>query len=193
MTSPKKNYAVNEKYFLIILLMVASVMLFAAFSSAYWVHKTDGLTNNAWLIFKLPVQFWISTIVILISSLFMQMAYSAAKKDEIQKLPALLTITLFLGVFFCVSQYLAAKQMYGQGLYFSNKEPGEISASFLYVIAGAHFLHIIGGITLILVAIVRSNRLLIHKKNLVFINICKTYWHFLGILWVYLIIFLYFA
>lgn len=193
MTTPKKNYAVNEKYFLIILLMVASVMLFAAFSSAYWVHKTDGLSNNAWLIFKLPVQFWISTIVILVSSIFMQLAYKSAKNDDIQKVPALLTITLALGIFFCISQYLAAKDMYSQGLYFSNKEPSEISASFLYVIAGAHFLHIIGGITLLIVAIVRANRLLIHKKNLVFINICKTYWHFLGILWVYLIIFLYFA
>ncbi|NQW42213.1 MAG: cytochrome c oxidase subunit 3 [Bacteroidetes bacterium] len=193
MDTPKKNYAVNEKYFLLILLMVSSIMLFAAFSSAYWVHKTDALRNNAWLIFKLPVQFWVSTIIIAVSSIFMQLAYRAAKNDEIQKVPALLTFTLIGAIAFCISQCYGVFDMVKRGLFFSNAEAGEISASFLYVLAGTHLAHILGGITLLIAAILRANRLQIHKKNLVFINICKTYWHFLGILWVYLIIFLYFA
>jgi cytochrome c oxidase subunit 3 len=79
------------------------------------------------------------------------------------------------------------------GLFFSNKNPGEISASFVYVISGVHLVHILGGLVLLIVAIVKSSRLEVHKKNLVFINICKTYWHFLGIVWIFLILFLYFA
>ncbi len=192
-TAPKKNYAINEKYFLMILIIVASVMLFMAFSSAYIVHKSDATNNNMWYQYTLPFQFWISTIVIVVSSIFMQLSYRAAKQDDIQRIPALLSITFALGLVFCISQFLAASELISKGLYFSNKEPGEISVSFLYVIAGAHFLHIIGGLVLLFIGILKASKLKIHKKNLVFINICKTYWHFLGILWVYLILFIYFA
>lgn len=190
--SNKKNIF-NEKTFIIWLFIVASSMLFIAFTSAYWVHKSDGVRNNAWLNFDLPVQFWISAVIVAVSSVFMQMAYKAAKNDDVYKIPSLLTITLLLAVSFCVSQVFAILDLIDRGLFFSNNEAGDISASFVYVMAGAHLLHILGGIVLIIVGIVKSSRLEVHKKNLVFINICKTYWHFLGIVWIFLILFLYFA
>jgi cytochrome c oxidase subunit 3 len=190
--SSKKNIF-NEKTFIIWLFIVASSMLFIAFTSAYWVHKSDGMRNNAWLDFDLPVQFWISAVIVAVSSIFMQMAYKAAKNDDVYRIPSLLTITLLLAISFCISQVLAVYNLIDRGLFFSNAEAGDISASFVYVMAGAHLLHILGGIVLIIVGIVRSSRLLVHKKNLVFINICKTYWHFLGIVWIFLILFLYFA
>ncbi len=190
--SGKKNIF-NEKTFIIWLFIVASSMLFIAFSSAYWVHKSDGIRNNAWLVFELPVQFWISAVIVAVSSIFMQLAYRAASNDDVYKVPSLLTITFLLGVAFCISQIYAYFAMVDMGLFLSNKEAGEISASFVYVISGAHLLHILGGLILLLVGIVKASRLEVHKKNLVFINICKTYWHFLGIVWIFLILFLYFA
>lgn len=190
--SGKKNIF-NEKTFIIWLFIVASSMLFIAFSSAYWVHKTDGIRNNAWLVFELPVQFWISAVIVAVSSIFMQLAYRAAGNDDVYKVPSLLTITFLLGVAFCISQIYAYFAMVDMGLFLSNKEAGEISASFVYVISGAHLLHILGGLILLVVGIVKASRLEVHKKNLVFINICKTYWHFLGIVWIFLILFLYFA
>ncbi len=168
-------------------------MLFLAFGSAYLVHKGDGMSNNMWFEFTLPIQFWISAGIVAVSSIFMQLAYRAATNDEIYKIPSLLTFTLICGIAFCVSQYYGWLDLMDRGLYLSNKEPGEISASFVYVISAVHFLHIIGGLVLLTVGIVRASKLLIHKKNLVFINICKTYWHFLGLLWILLILFLYFA
>lgn len=190
--SNKKNLF-NEKTFLIWLFIIASSMLFIAFSSAYWVHMSDGIRNKAWLQFDLPYQFWISAIIVIVSSLFMQMAYVSAKKDDVYKVPSLLTFTLLLGIVFCGSQIAAFKSLTDRGLFFSNSTPGGISASFVYVIAGVHLFHILGGLTLLIVAIVKASRLEVHKKNLVFINICKTYWHFLGIVWIFLILFLYFA
>lgn len=192
MSSNKKNIF-NEKTFIIWLFIVASSMLFIAFSSAYWVHRTDDMQNNSWLQFALPMQFWVSAGIVVISSIFMQMAYKAAKNDDVYKIPSLLTLTLLCGVGFCVSQVFAAFNLAHRGLFLSNAEAGDISASFVWVIAGAHFLHILGGLTLLTVGVVKASRLEIHKKNLVFINICKTYWHFLGIVWIFLILFLYFA
>jgi cytochrome c oxidase subunit 3 len=123
----------------------------------------------------------------------MQFSFNAAKNDNVYKIPSLLTITHILALSFCVSQYLAWVEMKDMGLFFSNREPGEISASFVYVLSGVHLLHILGGIILIIIALVKSTRLEVHKKSMVFINICKTYWHFLGIVWIFLILFLYFA
>ncbi|MDI1234708.1 MAG: cytochrome c oxidase subunit 3 [bacterium] len=183
----------SPKTFVIWLFMVASTMLFLAFCSAYFVHQGDGLLNNAWLKFDLPFEFWISAIIVIVSSFFMQMAYRAAQRDDIYKIPSLLTITLICGIAFCISQFYGWINLMDRGLFLSNKEPAEISASFVYVISAAHFAHIIGGLVLLTVGIVRASRLQIHKKNMVFINICKTYWHFLGILWILLLLFLYFA
>lgn len=188
-----KRSVFNEKTFIIWLFIVASSMLFIAFTSAYWVHKSDGIRNNAWFQFDLPVQFWVSAVIVAVSSIFMQLAYSAAKKDDVYKVPSLLTITLILGVSFCISQIYGYSSLMNMGLFFSNRNPGEISASFVYVISGVHLLHILGGLVLLTVATVKASRLQVHKKNLVFINICKTYWHFLGIVWIFLILFLYFA
>lgn len=190
---PTKKNIFNEKTFVTWLLIVASTMLFIALLSAYWVHRSDGIRNNAWIDFTLPNQFLISTAIVIISSFFMQWAYVSAKKDNVFILPSILTITLILSVLFSFSQYLAWLEMKKMGFFFSNQEPGEISASFVYVLSGVHLFHIIGGIILIIIALVKSTRLQIHKKNLVFINICKTYWHFLGIVWIFLILFLYFA
>ncbi|MEZ4803928.1 MAG: cytochrome c oxidase subunit 3 [Bacteroidia bacterium] len=188
-----KNGIFNEKTFIVWLFIVASSMLFIAFSSAYWVHMSDGVKNNAWLKFDLPIQFWISAGIVIVSSIFMQLAYRAAGKDDVYKVPSLLSITFLLGIAFTISQVYAYFALMDMGLFLSNNEAGEISASFVYVISGAHLLHIVGGLILLLVGIVKASRLEIHKKNMIFINVCKTYWHFLGIVWIFLILFLYFA
>ncbi len=183
----------SPKTFMIWLFMVASTMLFLAFCSAYFVHKGDGMLNNAWLKFDLPFEFWLSAGIVIISSIFMQLAYRAARKDDIYRIPSLLTITLICGFAFLISQFFGWLNLMDRGLFFSNAEPEGISASFVYVISAVHFVHIFGGLGLLTVGIIRASRLQIHKKNMVFINICKTYWHFLGLLWILLLLFLYFA
>ena len=194
-TLPSKNTPkeFSPKTFIIWLFIVGSTMLFLAFCSAYFVHQGDGIRNNAWLKFDLPFAFWVSAGIVILSGIFMQLAYRAAQRDDIYRIPSLLTITLLCGIAFCISQVYGWFDLIDRGLFFSNKEPAEISASFVYVISAAHLVHIIGGLVLLTVGIVRASRLQIHKKNIVFINICKTYWHFLGILWIMLLLFLYFA
>jgi cytochrome c oxidase subunit 3 len=168
-------------------------MLFAAFSSAYIVHRADGVRNEAWLQFELPVWFWISAIISVVSSVFMQLAYNAAKKDNVTLIPSLMVFALLGGIGFAYSQYMGWSNMVDKGLYFSNQYPEEISASFVYAISYVHLAHIILGMVLLSITFAKSLKLSIHKKNLVFINISTTYWHFLGILWIYIVLFLYFA
>ena len=173
--------------------MLASCMLFAAFVSAYIVARPDAEAKQLWTSFDLPIYFFYSLIISILSSVTIQMATNAAKKDELARNKGLIAVTLVLSVLFCYSQYLGWSRLVMQDLTFVNARPENISASYVWVITVLHFVHILGGIILLLIAQVKSFRLDIHKKQITFMSITNTYWHFVGLLWFILYLFLYFA
>jgi cytochrome c oxidase subunit III len=178
----KEETGINSNKFLIWLIIIASVMLFASYISAYIVRRGDG----KWLLFDIPDIFMYSSITIVLSSIVMQWAYFAAKKDELGQVKAGLLITLLAGLAFCTMQFMGWKQLVANNIHFV----GNPSESFFYVISGIHFIHMVGGIIFLLVIIVKSFQFKIHKKNLLSINLCTTYWHFLGAAWIFLYFFL---
>lgn len=185
----QSTYRVHPKKFALWLLLVGVTMLFAGFTSAYIVRRAEG----NWLEFALPSEFLISTVVVLLSSLSMWWSYRAAKNDELGQTKIGLWATLALGLTFGFLQYLAWTDMVQQELFFSNLAGNKISASFVYVISGMHLLHILGGLAYLATVLAKTYRFQVHKKNLLSIDLCNTYWHFVGLLWVYLYLFLYFA
>ena len=84
-------------------------------------------------------------------------------------------------------------QLVSLGLTFVNSRPEDISASYVYVITALHVVHVLGGIVLLSICWIQSLRLNVHKKNLTLMSITHTYWHFVGLLWILLYLFLYFA
>lgn len=187
------SFGVHPVVFLVWLLIIASIMLFSGFISAYIVQRTDGLRNEAWLQFQLPVWFWVSAGIAVVSSFLMQKAYNSARKDDVQLVPSLVFLAIITGLMFGISQFLGWKDMTSRGLFISNQEPEEISASFVYVISLVHLAHILIGLALLIITFYKSLKLKVHRKDLVFINISTTYWHFLGLLWICILLFLYFA
>lgn len=173
--------SINPTKFVLWLMIVASLMLFASFTSAYIVRRGEG----NWLIFDLPQMFGFSTAVIMLSSVTMQLAFSSFKKNNVKNLRTLLYSTLFLGITFAVFQVLGWKQLVANNIHFV----GNPSESFFYVISGLHLLHVIGGLGFVLFVLIQSSKGMAQNKKLS-INLCTTYWHFLGILWVYLYVFL---
>ena len=83
--------------------------------------------------------------------------------------------------------------MVEQGLTFVNARPEDISASYVWVITFLHALHVLGGIVLLTVTLVQAFQLKVHKKRMTWMAVTHTYWHFVGLLWIYLFLFLYFA
>ena len=175
------------------LLMVGSLMLFAAFLSAFIVHKPDAEMKQTWTSFDLPIYFFYSVLIVIASSVTIYYAYQMAKKDELSANKWLIFATLILGILFCWSQYMGWKQLVALDLTFVNARPEDISASYVYVISALHVLHVVGGIILLSVSWIQSIKLNVHKKNLNLMSITHTYWHFVGILWIFLYLFLYFA
>lgn len=180
----------HPKKFSLWLLNIGITMLFAGLTSAYVVRKGDG----NWYEFTLPTIFLVSTLLILLSSGTMLFAYRSAKKDELRNVTWGLVLTFLLGLAFCVSQFYGWMAMIDMDLHLvTPKEGSKVSGSFVYVISFVHLAHIIAGLIFLLVMIVRSINLKVHKTNLLQIDMCNTYWHFIGLLWVYLYLFLYFA
>jgi len=177
-----ETLAMDPIKFILWLFLVSIIMLFASQTSAYLVRRAEG----NWLEFEMPVIFWYSTAVLIVSSSVMQWAYFAAKKDQFKQLKIAISITFVLGLVFLWMQFEGWKQLVAMNVYFV----GNPSGSFFYVFTGLHGFHIISGLIVLITALVAAFKLNIHSKNLRRIQICTTYWHFLDILWLYLFVFL---
>ncbi len=160
------------------------VMLFAGLTSGYIVRQAEG----NWKFFELPSVFYVSSIIILISSFTMQMAIRAVKKDDLSQVKTFLLITLGLGLAFVFSQFLGWNELVKNDVYFADKLTP--SGSFFYVITGLHLAHLAFGLLGLIITGSKSIRERYSSKNYLGISLCAIYWHFLGGLWIYLFVFL---
>lgn len=157
------------------------VMMFAGLTSAFIVKSNQ--TN--WKTVSLPKAFWISTAVILISSITLQMALRSFKTREMSKYRSLIGITLLLGVAFVVLQWFGFQELWAQKVTFKGSGAGQ----FLYVIFGLHAIHVIGGIITLLVMFIRAFTGKIKLYSSVPVEVAAIYWHFVDLLWIYLLFF----
>jgi cytochrome c oxidase subunit III len=179
----KKPLAMNPKKFALWLFIASVIMLFGAWTSAYIVKRADA----GWAEIVLPWHFWVNTAIIAASSLTMIGATRAARKDNLESVKILITATAILGVAFLAGQILAYNELVALNEYFTG---GNVSHSFIYVLTCAHGFHVVSGVIFLLIVLVSSFRFRIHSRNMNQIEMCATYWHFLGILWLYLFVFL---
>lgn len=179
---PKKVLSMHPKKFALWLFMASVVMLFASWTSAYIVRQADG----NWMYFDLPQWFYFSSAVIVASSVTMQMAYWAARRNILAKLSTLVWTTLVLGIIFLVLQVVGWGELVRNSVYFV----GNPSGSFVYVITGFHGLHIVSALIFVGFVLNSVSREEVHSGKMAQMEMCTTYWHFLGFLWVYLFLFL---
>jgi cytochrome c oxidase subunit 3 len=167
--------------------MVGMLMIFASLTSAYIVRQKKG----DWLSFELPQMFYISTAIIIISSVSMNWVLSAAKKNDFKNVKLAALITLILGLAFVYTQFQAWGALVDQKVFFAGKY-SNASGSFLYVLTGLHLAHLFGGIIAIFVVWIKSTQQKYNSENLLGIRLCAIFWHFLDLLWIYLFVFLLF-
>ena len=157
------------------------IMMFAGLTSAYIVRQSQG----NWVYYKLPGLFYISTVLIAASSVTMHMGVKAFKSRAMPKFRSLMILTLVLGVAFAVCQYVGFQLLYADNI----KLNGNPSESFLFIIAGLHLFHIIGGIIALLIVFFRAFRTSVKVYNATGLEVMATYWHFVDVLWIYLFVF----
>jgi cytochrome c oxidase subunit 3 len=163
-------------------------MLFAAFTSAAIVSKA---ASSVWVSFSMPIMFYVSTGIIVLSSFTFHWAYLSAKKNDIKKATIGVLITFSLGILFTIFQLMAWQDLVKQGVFFAGKQ-SIAGSSYLYVLSGMHLLHLLGGLIALIVVIFKSVYKFYSAENNLGIQLAGIYWHFLGGLWVYLFLFLFF-
>lgn len=186
------------------------LMLFVSFTSAYVVRQglptLDPRTNQLvrdWIPTKLPALLLVNTAVLLISSIGMELARRQTKlaavaattkpaggvsRSEEGKTPWL-AMTIALGLLFLYGQWMAWKQLAASGFYVSTTP----SSSFVYLLTGAHAVHLMGGVIALLVAGLFA---LLHRSvttRSIVVDVAGWYWHFMALLWVYILCLLEFA
>ena len=117
----------------------------------------------------------------------MHMAYLSAKKLQFDKQKLYIVLTILLGIAFFFSQYNAWVVLYNSGAYFVNYNA---SQSFIYVFTGAHLLHILAGIFMLIYALAGKIRNIPQVRNVFRLEVTSIFWHFIDILWIYLYVFL---
>lgn len=167
--------------------MISMTMMFAGLTSAYVVSRK----RNDWVSFDLPNAFYISTVLIILSSITFILAKYFIKKDNRQLTTVLLLSTLLLGLGFIYYQLEGFNELFNAGLVFAGAE-STVKSSFIYGITLAHLAHIAAGIIVLLVVLVNHFNKKYSSKDSLGLELGAIFWHFVDILWIYLFLFFYF-
>ncbi len=168
--------------------MAAITMTFVAITSAMVVRQGASMD---WRHFTLPSVLYLDTIVLLVSSCTLEVARKrvalfARGVQSGRSLPLLwLWLTLGLGLLFVGGQYVAWLQLKAQGWYLATNP----SSSFFYLFTALHALHVLGGIAGLMLVVWRFSRP-VPTLRLSTLSTVSYYWHFVDVLWVYLLLLL---
>lgn len=178
--SKHTNFNINPKQFTLWVFLVSSTMLFAGFTSAYIVRKAEG----NWLEFELPSAFLYSLITVLASSVVLAFGQWALQKQQARVGATLVLLSAIGGASFILLQFEGWSQLFEQAVVLV----GNASGGFLYIISGIHLLHVLGG--LIALSIVGVRVLLKPTaQQITDVHTASIFWHFIGVLWLYLYLF----
>ena len=152
--------------------------LFALFISAYSMR----MNMADWRALPVPRLLWFNTGVLVLSSIALQWAHVAARRDDMDGVIVGLGAGAAFAVTFLVGQLLAWRQLNAAG-YFLASNPAN---SFFYLITAAHGLHLMGG----LVALGRTTAKVWRGAEMtrvrLSVELCAIYWHFLLLIWLVL-------
>ena len=167
--------------------MISMTMMFAGLTSAYVVSRK----RSDWISFDLPTAFYISTFLIIASSITFMLAKFFIKKNNRQLTSALLISTLVLGGGFVFFQFEGFNDLYNAGLVFAG-EHSTVKSSFIYGITLAHIAHVAAGLIVLLVVLFNHFNKKYTSANFLGLELGAIFWHFVDILWIYLFLFFYF-
>lgn len=168
--------------------IVSLIMMFAGLTSAYVVSRG----RKDWVEIELPQEFYWSTGVILLSSLTLFLAKKAILNNNKSGGTILTVITFILGSVFVFMQFAGFESLVNEKIFLTGSG-SSVNASFIYVIVVAHLAHIAAGLIALLIMTIRTVQGKYSPVNILGFELGAIFWHFVDILWIYLLLFLGFA
>ncbi len=178
---------------LLVLTLASITMLFLAFSAAFIYSRVESNMPPI----KLPWIFLFNTLLLLGSSLTMHWAKKSYLQDNTQNYQRALLWTIIITVVFMIMQYVGWVQLFSQQIFINSDN----SASYLYVISGLHFAHVVAGLPFLILFLITARRRMKEPVSVLVyfsdpekrlkLRLLGLYWHFLDGLWIYLVLFFY--
>jgi cytochrome c oxidase subunit 3 len=175
--SPKRYYTA------IALGLVSILMFFMALASAFLLRRSG---SSDWVPVHLPMVLWFNTIVLMGSSLTLELARKRLADSNLAAFRMLWIVTTGFGALFLIGQLIAWRQLVAQGVYVASNP----ASSFFYIFTGAHGVHLLGGVGALLYVTFRkvdNGRIPLPTVA----EVASYYWHFMDGLWVFLLALLY--
>jgi cytochrome c oxidase subunit III len=161
----------------------AITMSFAALTSAMVVRQGTGLD---WQHIALPPMLFLNTLALVASSVTLEIArpriasYARGTETRLAVPLTWLLTTLGLGLLFVAGQYVAWLRLKTEGLYLATNP----NSSFFYVFTGLHAIHVLGGLAGLIYVMSKLRRSVLRRSTFA---AAAQYWHFMGLLWLYLL------
>ena len=167
-------------------LLAASTMVFAAFTSAFVVRR--GLSDmNDWVSVHKPPILFVNTAILLASSFLLDSSRRALKAGQRTKFNFWWSAATAAGILFLIGQAYAWYQLKQAGVYVATNP----ASSFFYVLTASHAFHLIGGLAALVYVDIQALRLRLGPAKRTAIDVSAIFWHFLDGLWLYLMILFY--
>jgi len=157
---------------------IASASILAFFTSLVIAYIWRAQRAPFWDPIPLPGVLWLSTGLMIASSVTFEIARRVFRKGKWRLASHLLLATATLGVAFLASQLTAWRQLFLEGAFLMQNP----HSSFFYLFTGLHGAHLIGGLVALFVVVLGK------RKRRELVDVVAYYWHFLGVLWIALFV-----
>jgi heme/copper-type cytochrome/quinol oxidase subunit 3 len=161
------------------LFLGSECLLFGGLISTYMLYRGRNAGLGPDQIYDIPFTS-VSSFVLLMSSLTMVLAVSAANRKDLRNAKVWLVVTALLGATFVGGQAYEFTSFYREGLGFTTS----LFSSSFYTLTGFHGVHVSVGIIMLLslAMMLRSDRVTGDKAEV--IELVGLYWHFVDIVWI---------
>src|SRR6201993_4053674 len=176
---PRPGNSSPKRYYTGMALGIVSIlMFFMALASAFLVRRGSG----NWVPVHIPTLMWVNTLVLVASSVTLEMARHRLAQGQLSGYRNLWLATTVLGVGFLTGQLVAWRQLVAEGIYLASNP----ASSFFYIFTGAHALHLFGGVAA-LIYVAKRNFDQAQVTRSVAAEVTSYYWHFMDALWLFLL------
>src|SRR5262245_51368232 len=166
-------------------LLAGVTMLFAGLTSAYIV--LSGVPT--WQDLVLPPLLWLNTLILIASSVALEFARRAVRRDRLSEMKRWLALSGLLGFAFLAGQFIVWRQLVGAGVYL----PSSLHSSFFYVLTSIHGVHLLGGLVGLAFVLQNAFRGQLVSERHEPLKLCALYWHFMDAVWIWLFLLLFFV
>jgi len=159
--------------------LVSLGVLFVAGLIGYWVVRS---MNPGWGegLPGMPVALWVSTALLVASSVTMHMALNKAKAGaDPSALGSAMALTTGLGALFLLGQVVGWWVLVG-----TLSAAGSLYGFLFYVLTTLHAVHVIAGLIPLAVTTRRAYAGVYSAEQHDGVLMCTMYWHFLDVVWV---------